>query len=69
MTFQAYIDNIQAKTGKSPSEFRVEAERKGLLGPNYTATKVIDWLKADYDLGRGHAMAIIKSFKDRGWIG
>ncbi len=31
MTFQAYIDNIKAKTGKSPEDFKKLAEKKGLL--------------------------------------
>lgn len=68
MSFQTYIDNIYAQTGKSPADFRMAAEQRGLLGAGYTATKVIDWLKDDYGLGRGHAMAIVKAFKDNGWI-
>ena len=31
MSFQAYLDNIQAKTGKSPSDFKELAEKKDLL--------------------------------------
>jgi len=31
MTFQAYIDNIKAKTGLSPSDFKKKAEAKGFL--------------------------------------
>ena len=29
MSFQAYLDNIQAKTGKTPAEFRAMAVEKG----------------------------------------
>ena len=29
MSFQAYLDNIQTKTGKSPDDFKVMAEQKG----------------------------------------
>lgn len=29
MSFQAYIDNIKAKTGKSPDDFKKLAEKKG----------------------------------------
>ena len=29
MSFQAYIDNIRAKTGKEPAEFRQLAADKG----------------------------------------
>jgi len=68
MSFKAYLDNIQTKTGKSPAEFRRMAERKGFVtGGSITkgikAGEIIDWLKADYDLGRGHAMAIVALLK------
>jgi Domain of unknown function (DUF4287) len=69
MTFQAYIANIQAKTGKTPEQFRALAEQKGLLQSSVKVTKITDWLKADFDLGHGHAMAIVKAFKDNGWLG
>ena len=68
MSFQAYIETIHAKTGKTPEDFREACEAQGLLGEEYTATKVIDWLKAEYGLGRGHAMAIIQAFKNEGWL-
>ena len=58
MSFQAYIDNIQAKTGKSPDDFKAIAEAKGLLKPGVKAGDIVGWLKDDFDLGRGHAMAI-----------
>lgn len=54
MTFQAYLDNIQAKTGKSPDDFRMLANRKGLV----KAGEIVAWLKQDFSLGHGHAMAI-----------
>ena len=69
MSFQAYLDNIKAKTGKGPTDFQAEARRKGLLEPGTTATKLVQWLAADYGLGRGHAMAIFAVFKQKGWIG
>ena len=31
MSFQAYMDNIQAKTGNSPEQFKKLAEKKGFL--------------------------------------
>ena len=58
MTFQAYIDNIEAKTGKTPDDFRKLAEEKGLLKPDVKAGRIVEWLNEDFDLGRGHAMAI-----------
>ena len=63
MSFQAYLDTIKARTGKSPDDLRALADAKGLsdagrLKPGIKAAQVIDWLKQDFDLGRGHAMAI-----------
>ena len=63
MTFQAYIDNIEAKTGKTPDDFRKLAEEKGLLKPDVKAGQIVDWLNEDFDLGRGHAMAIYALLK------
>jgi uncharacterized protein DUF4287 len=63
MTFQAYIDNIKAKTGKTPQDFRKIAEAKGLLKPEVKAGQIVAWLKADFGLGQGHAMAIYATLK------
>jgi hypothetical protein len=59
MSFQGYLDTIKAKTGKGPEEFVVLAERKGLLAPGVKPAEIITWLKDEYGLGRGHAMAIV----------
>jgi hypothetical protein len=63
MSFQAYIDNIKAKTGKTPEDFRQLAEKKGLLKPETKAGEIVAWLKHDFGLGHGHAMAIYTVFK------
>lgn len=68
MSFQAYLDNIQAKTGKSPADFKAMAAEKGFadgsgLAPGVKATKITDWLKQDFGLGHGHAMAIVALLK------
>jgi predicted 3-demethylubiquinone-9 3-methyltransferase (glyoxalase superfamily) len=39
MSFQAYIDNIKTKTGKTPEDFREIAEKKGLLKPGVALEK------------------------------
>lgn len=65
MSFQAYIDNIKAKTGKTPEDFYKIAEEKGLLKPGVKAGQIVAWLKEDFDLGHGHSMAIYATFKDR----
>lgn len=67
MSFQAYIDNIKTKTGKSPEDFKKLAEEKGFLvageiPKNIKATEVTNWLKEEFDLGHGHAMAIYATF-------
>jgi Domain of unknown function (DUF4287)/Domain of unknown function (DUF5655) len=58
MTFQAYIDNIKAKTGKSPEDFHKLAVKNGLLKPGVKTGEIVQWLKSDFQLGHGHAMAI-----------
>lgn len=68
MTFQAYIDNIREKTGQSPDDFRRLAAAKGFtdggtLRKGVKAGEIVDWLKQDFDLGRGHAMAIYALLK------
>jgi hypothetical protein len=63
MSFQAYIDNIHAKTGKTPEDFRELAKTKGLLTRQTKAGEVVAWLAEDFDLGRGHAMAIWATLK------
>ncbi|MFC5409377.1 DUF4287 domain-containing protein [Larkinella bovis] len=64
MSFQAYIDTIEKKTGKKPADFKQLAAEKGLLRPGTKAGDIVAWLKADFALGHGHAMAIYKVFKD-----
>ena len=58
MSFQAYLDNIEEKTGLTPRQFIELADSRG-FGPSTKATPIIEWLKADYGLGRGHAMALV----------
>lgn len=64
MSFQAYLDNIEEKTGKTPNEFIAMAKAKGFDNPKTKAGEIVDWLKADYGLGRGHAMAIVYIIKN-----
>ena len=54
MSFQAYLDNIEEKTGKTPNQFIAEAKKKKLT----EFKDIIAWLKQDYGLGLGHAKAI-----------
>ena len=65
MSFQAYLDNIKTKTGKTPEQFKKIAEKKGLLKPGVKAGEIVAWLKEDFELGHGHAMAIYAWFKGK----
>lgn len=63
MSFQAYLDNIEDKTGKTPNEFIALAKAKGFDDPKVKAGAIVTWLKEDFDLGRGHAMALVHVIK------
>lgn len=63
MSFQAYLDNIELKTGKTPNELIALAKAKGFDDPATKAGDVVAWLKDDFDLGRGHAMALVHVLK------
>lgn len=69
MSFQAYLDNIQAKTGKTPAEFRAWGRAKGFiveqagLAPGVKAGSIVAALKDEFGLGHGHAMAIVALLK------
>jgi hypothetical protein len=62
MSFQAYLDKIEEKTGRTPRELVNEAVSRGY--GDVKAGVICDWLKADYDLGRGHAMALVHVIKN-----
>ena len=68
MSFQAYLDNIEAKTGKTPNDFIKLSKAKG-FNKDTKACEIIDWLKEDFELGRGHAMAIVHVIKNGPQIG
>ena len=70
MSFTAYLTNIESKTGKTPEEFSKLASEKGFiikgkLAPSVKATEITEWLKNDFDLGHGHAMALYAYFKGK----
>lgn len=68
MSFQAYIDNIKTKTGKTPEDFKKQLTKEGLLTPDMKATDLVNWLKIKYELGHGHCMAIWTYFKEKEWV-
>ncbi len=58
MSFQAYLDNIETKTGLTPRRF-VELARERGFDESAKAGPVVAWLKEDHGLGHGHAMALV----------
>ncbi|MCI2957576.1 DUF4287 domain-containing protein [Agromyces atrinae] len=63
MSFQAYLDAIENKTGLTPRQIVERAKQKGFDDPSVKAGVIVAWLKDDYDLGRGHAMALVHVIK------
>ena len=68
MSFQAYIDNIREKTGKTPEQLKALAVKANVYSPDMKATELVAWLNQEFGLGRGHAMAIWAYFKSKGWV-
>ncbi|HEY1223887.1 MAG TPA: DUF4287 domain-containing protein [Brevundimonas sp.] len=70
MSFQAYLDAVEARTGHSPEALSKLAEAKGLvlngaIADGVKPMQIVDWLKADYGLGHGHAMSMVAWFKGK----
>ena len=63
MSFQAYLDAAEAKTGKTPRALVDEAHARG-FDASTKAGEILEWLKADYELGRGHGMALVHVIKN-----
>ena len=68
MSFQAYLDSIELKTGKTPNEFVELAKDKG-FNKDTKAGEIVTWLKQDFELGHGHAMAMVHVIKTGAKIG
>lgn len=63
MSFQAYLDAIEDKTGLTPRRLLDIAKSRGYDSPDVKAGVILDWLKEDYGLGRGHGMAMVHVIK------
>lgn len=63
MSFQAYLDAVETKSGLTPRELLRIAQERGYDDPSVKAGVILDWLKTDYDLGRGHGMAMVHVIK------
>ena len=68
MSFQAYLDTVHAKTGKTPEQLKSLAAKAGIYSPQMKAAALVAWLKNEFDLGHGHSMAVWAVFKGKGWV-
>ncbi|HSX44501.1 MAG TPA: DUF4287 domain-containing protein [Candidatus Saccharimonadales bacterium] len=68
MSFQAYLDNIKAKTGKTPEDFKKAVEEAGITLYDMKASEFIKFMKDNFDVGHGHSMAIWLVFKQNNWV-
>jgi hypothetical protein len=62
MSFQAYLDSVEKQTGKTPNDFIALAKEKG-FGSETKAGEIVAWLKEDFKLGHGHAVAMVQVIK------
>ncbi|MGL4438813.1 MAG: DUF4287 domain-containing protein [Bosea sp. (in: a-proteobacteria)] len=70
MSFQSYIANVEASTGRSITELVAAAKAEDLaddkgLAPGVKAGQVLTWLKDQYGLGHGHGMAVVAYIKGK----
>ena len=63
MSFQAYIDAVEKKSGKTPEALLAEARTRG-YDATTPAGEVTAWLAEEYGIGRGHAMAFFHVVKN-----
>jgi len=62
----AYLESIETKTGKNLQAFIVLAKEKGYDSPETKPGVIMAWLKEEFDLGYGHAMALTHAIKNGG---
>lgn len=63
MSFQAYLDAAEKKAGRTPQQILDLASEQG-FGPDTKAGPILDWLKTELGLGRGHGMALVHVIKN-----
>ncbi|GAA4605595.1 hypothetical protein BJY16_005451 [Actinoplanes octamycinicus] len=63
MSFQAYLDAVEDKTGKTPRVLVDEARQRGYDAADVKAGVIVAWLAEEYGVGRGHAMALVHVIK------
>lgn len=70
MSFQSYIANVEASTGRSIAELVAATKAEGLaddkgLASDVKAGRVLIWLTGQYGLGHGHGMAVVAYIKGK----
>ena len=63
MSYQAYLDAIEEKTGFTPQQLLDAAAAKGFTAMS-KAGDVVAWLAEEHGLGKGHAMAFFGVLKN-----
>ena len=51
-----------------PEDFLKAAKANGMVGQDVKVMEIVNWLKSEYSLGHGHAMAIVLTFRNAGAI-
>jgi hypothetical protein len=63
MSYQAYLDAVEKKTGLTPRQLVEQAAAQG-FGPESKAGEIVAWLKSEHGLGHGHAMAMAQVIRN-----
>lgn len=63
MSFQAYLDKAEEKTGLTPQQIVDRASARG-YGADTKSGEILSWLADDFGLGRGHGMALVHVIKN-----
>ncbi|WP_370248365.1 DUF4287 domain-containing protein [Nocardioides sp.] len=63
MSFQAYLDGAEKKTGHTPQQL-LDALGAAGFDAGSKAGDVLAWLAAEHGLGRGHGMALVHVLKN-----
>jgi len=58
MSFQAYLDAVEEKTGLTPRRLVELAHERG-FDASTKAGPILAWLAEEHGLGRGHGMAMV----------
>ncbi|GAB3596248.1 DUF4287 domain-containing protein [Angustibacter peucedani] len=58
MSFQAYLDAVEVKSGLTPRQLLDQATARG-YGEGTKAGEILAWLADEHGLGRGHGMAMV----------